>query len=169
MQRSTRLRFRYFRLLNRSACTRFDFGGITGVHPFSVMSSRIQSASSPRSAMTSVLFGRSSRSRSAIGASCRLPAESSICSGKPKALTRRCSLLVNPPRLRPIQASPTCFFGGSLLAHAHRCGIDKLDLASVRLDNRTHQPVPHDCLSPAIEAIVDRRVRTIPVWQISPR
>lgn len=86
-------------------------GGMCGVQSWSSIRFLIQSASYPLSAITSAPTGRSLSSSSAIGASFIWPGDSSISTGRPLPITRRCSLVVSPPRLRPIQASPVCFFG----------------------------------------------------------
>ena len=59
MQRSTRFRFLYLCFEKGMSSVLLDFGGITGVQPWSSISSLIQSASYPLSASTSVPSGRS--------------------------------------------------------------------------------------------------------------
>jgi glutathionyl-hydroquinone reductase len=47
--------------------------------------------------------------------------------------------------------------------NAHRCRVDHLHLAVMGRDNGVHQTVPDAGLPPAVEAIVDRRIRSITV------
>ena len=52
---------------------------------------------------------------------------------------------------------------------AHDRAVDHLHLAIVRFRHRVHETIPHAGLSPAVEAIVGRRVRPVSAGQISPR
>jgi len=52
--------------------------------------------------------------------------------------------------------------------HAHQGAVDHLDLVAVGLDDGIHQAIPDPRLAPAVEAIVGRRVRPIPLGQIAP-
>ena len=52
--------------------------------------------------------------------------------------------------------------------HAHDRAVDHLDLAVVRFHDGVHQTVPNAGLPPAVEAVVDRRVRPIAFGQIAP-
>ena len=113
-------------------------------------------------------MGRSWRSNSAIGASLAWPGDNSNCTGRPLPMTRACSLLVSPPRLRPIQASPACFLGGGLLMNSHAGRIDHLHLAVMGGNHRVHQPIPDAGFAPAVEPIVDCRRRPIALRQVSP-
>jgi hypothetical protein len=56
-----------------------------------------------------------------------------------------------------MQASPACFFGGSLLVDTHGAAIDHLHLAVIGLNDRIHELVSDARLSPTIEAVIDRR------------
>ena len=103
-----------------------------------------------------------------MGASCIWPGESSSCRRRPFSFTRRCSLVVKPPRLRPIQASPLCFLDGSLLVNAHRGRVDHLHFAAMSHNDGVHQLVPDARFQPAVEAVVNRRVRPISFRQINP-
>src|SRR5215467_9379635 len=118
--------------------------------------------------MTSVPGGRSLSSSWAMGASLAWPADNSICTGRPLPMTRAWSLLVNPPRLRPIQAPPACFLGSGLLMDAHAGRIDHLHLAIMGGDHRLHQAVPDAGFAPAVEAIVDRRRRPVAFRHVGP-
>jgi hypothetical protein len=63
------------------------------------------------------------------------------------------------------------FLGGCLLVDAHRRGIDHLHLLIARLmsgDDGVHQLVPDALLAPAVEAVIDRRVRPVSFRQIRP-
>jgi len=51
----------------------------------------------------------------------------------------------------------------------HDRAVDHLDLATVRLRYRIHQPIPDAGFAPAIEAIVGRRVRAVALRQVAPR
>ena len=51
---------------------------------------------------------------------------------------------------------------------AHQRTVDHLYLAVVCLDDGIHQPIPDAGLAPAVEAIVDGRVRPISLRQIAP-
>lgn len=51
---------------------------------------------------------------------------------------------------------------------AHERTVDHLHLAVVGRDDGIHQPIPDAGLAPAIEAIVDGRVRPISFRQVAP-
>jgi len=51
----------------------------------------------------------------------------------------------------------------------HNRAVDHLHLAAMRLGDRVHQSVPNPSLTPAIEAVVSSRVRSIALRQIAPR
>ena len=50
----------------------------------------------------------------------------------------------------------------------HDRAVDHLDLTIVRLRHSIHQPVPDAGFSPAVEAIVRRRVGTVTLGQVPP-
>jgi len=50
--------------------------------------------------------------------------------------------------------------------HARR--VDHLHLAVVRGDHRVHEPVPYACFAPAVEAVVDRRRRSVALGDVRP-
>lgn len=52
--------------------------------------------------------------------------------------------------------------------NAHDRAVDHLNLAVVSFRHGVHQAIPDASLSPAVEAIVGRRVRPISVGQIAP-
>ena len=52
---------------------------------------------------------------------------------------------------------------------AHDRAVDHLYFAVVRFHDGVHQHVPDAGFSPAIEAVVDRRVRPVALRQIAPR
>ncbi len=56
-----------------------------------------------------------------------------------------------------------------MLTHAHDRAVDHLHLAAVGFHDGIHQLVPDAGFPPAIEAVVDRRVGTIALRQISLR
>ena len=51
----------------------------------------------------------------------------------------------------------------------HDGAVDHLNLTIVRLRHGIHQPVPDTGFSPAVKAIVGRRVGTVALGQVSPR
>jgi hypothetical protein len=57
----------------------------------------------------------------------------------------------------------------SLLVRPERSAVDHLDLAVVRGTDGVHQPVPHACLPPSVEAVVAGGSRTIAPRQVAPR
>ena len=53
--------------------------------------------------------------------------------------------------------------------NAHDRAVDHLHLAVVGFHDRVHHPISDAGFAPAVEAIVDGRVRTIALGQIAPR
>ena len=51
----------------------------------------------------------------------------------------------------------------------HDRAVDHLNLTIVRLRHGIHQPVPDTGFSPAVKAIVGRRVGTVALRQVAPR
>jgi hypothetical protein len=53
--------------------------------------------------------------------------------------------------------------------YTHDRTVDHLHVAVVRLDDGVHQAIPDPGLTPAVEAIVGRRVGTISLRHVPPR
>jgi len=52
--------------------------------------------------------------------------------------------------------------------NANDGAVDHLDIGFMGLNNRVHEAIPDPCLSPSVEAIVDRGRRTVALGEIRP-
>jgi pimeloyl-ACP methyl ester carboxylesterase len=121
------------------------------------------------------------------GASCRCPAVTRITSGRPPPSTRRCSLLLSPPRLRPRPHPAAVRFplavrharlapcAGGVLVGADHAAVHVMH-QPVQLTEGVgaagdlgQQPVEHTQATPAVEAAGDRAPGTKGVGQVPPR